>query len=164
MVQYKRWDIASQKCFVFRKKELPAWATIKAAIRTTISGTGGTAVLPTAAITTSPPMASVTCGILSITTCCTGILPLPLGALGILFAVLVYRKGKKLNSACVMGITTSCLGIAVGLMMTIYSFAMLPALLKNEAFRSQFDTLTQQMYGMDFEEFMEEFYGYTISE
>ena len=109
-------------------------------------------------------MASVTCGILSITTCCTGILPLPLGALGILFAVLVYRKGKKLNSACVMGITTSCLGIAVGLMMTIYSFAMLPALLKNEAFRSQFDTLTQQMYGMDFEEFMEEFYGYTISE
>lgn len=109
-------------------------------------------------------MASVTCGILSITTCCTGILPLPLGALGILFAVLVYRKGKKLNSACVMGITTSCLGIAVGLMMTIYSFAMLPALLKNEAFRSQFDTLTQQMYGMDFEEFMEEFYGYTINE
>ncbi len=109
-------------------------------------------------------MASVTCGILSITTCCTGILPLPLGALGILFAALVYRKGRKMNSACVMGITTSCIGIAVGLMMTVYSFAMLPALLKNEAFRSQFDTLTQQMYGMDFEEFLEEFYGYTISE
>lgn len=109
-------------------------------------------------------MASVACGILSITTCCTGILPLPLGALGILFAVLVYRKGKKMNSACVMGITTSCLGIAVGVMMTVYSFAMLPFFLKNEAFRSQFDTLTQQMYGMDFEEFLKEYYGYTISE
>lgn len=108
-------------------------------------------------------MASVTCGILSITTCCTGILPLPLGALGILFAVLVYRKGKKLNSACVMGITTSCLGIAVGVMLTIYSFAMLPVFLKSESFRSQFDTLTQQMYGMDFEEFLKEYYGYTIS-
>lgn len=109
-------------------------------------------------------MASVTCGILSITTCCTGILPLPLGALGILFAVLVYRKGRQINSACVMGITTSCIGIAIGLMITIYSFAMLPTLLKNEAFRSQFDTLTQQMYGMDFEEFLKEYYGYTIGE
>ena len=107
-------------------------------------------------------MASVTCGILSITTCCTGILPLPLGALGILFAVLVYRKGKTLNSACVMGITTSCIGIAVGLMMTVYTFVMLPVFLKNEAFRSQFDNLTQQMYGMDFEEFLKEYYGYTI--
>lgn len=109
-------------------------------------------------------MASVACGILSITTCCTGILPLPLGALGILFAVLVYRKGKKMNSACVMGITTSCLGIAVGVMMTVYSFAMLPFFLKDEAFRSQLDTLTQQMSGMDFEEFLKAYYGYTISE
>lgn len=109
-------------------------------------------------------MASVACGILSITTCCTGILPLPLGALGILFAVLVYRKGKRMNSACVMGITTSSIGIAIGLMMTVYSFVMLPVFLKNEAFRSQFDTLTQQMYGMDFEEFLKEYYGYTISE
>lgn len=108
-------------------------------------------------------MASVTCGILSITTCCTGILPLPLGALGILFAVLVYRKGKKTNTACALGISTSCIGIAIGLMMTIYSFAMLPFFLKNEAFRSQFDVLTQQMYGMDFEEFLKEYYGYTIN-
>lgn len=108
--------------------------------------------------------ASLTCGILSITTCCTGILPLPLGALGLLFAALVYRKGRRMNSACVMGITTSCLGIAVGLMMIIYSFAMLPSFLQNEAFRSQFDTLTQQMYGMDFDEFLQEYYGYTIGE
>lgn len=108
-------------------------------------------------------MASVTCGILSITTCCTGILPLPLGALGILFAILVYRKGKKLNTACVMGISISCIGIAIGLLMTVYSFVMLPVFLKNEAFRSQFDVLTRQMYGMDFEEFLKEYYGYTIN-
>lgn len=108
-------------------------------------------------------MASVTCGILSITTCCTGFLPLPLGALGILFAMLVYRKGKRMNSSCMMGIITSCIGMAVGLMMTIYSFAMLPAFLKNEEFRSQFDTLTQQMYGMDFDTFLEKI-GYTIED
>ena len=109
-------------------------------------------------------MASVTCGILSITTCCTGILPLPLGALGILFAILVYRKGKQLNSACIMGIISSCIGIAFGLMLTIYSFAMRPTLLKNEAFRNQMNMLTHQMYGMDIEEIMQEFYGYTINE
>lgn len=108
-------------------------------------------------------MASVTCGVLSVTTCCTGILPLPLGALGILFALLVYRKGKKLNSACVMGITASCIGLAFGLILTIYSFVMLPALLRDDAFRSQLDMMMQQMYGMDLEEFLQE-YGYTIEE
>lgn len=112
-------------------------------------------------------MASVTCGILSITTSCTGILPLPLGALGILFAMLVYRKGKRMNSACMMGITTSCVGIAIGLMLTIYSFASLPFLLKDETFRNQLDMLTRQMYGMELQEvleILEEQYGYTIEE
>lgn len=109
-------------------------------------------------------MASITCGILSVTTCCTGVLSLPLGALGILFAVLVYRKGKQLNAPCITGIIFSCIGIAMGLFMTIYSFVMLPTFLENEAFRSQFDAVTEQMYGMDFEEFLETFYGYTISE
>lgn len=107
-------------------------------------------------------IASFVCGILSITTCCTGILSLPLGALGILFAVLVYRKGKQLNSICTLGIVFSCSGIVIGLIMIVYSFIMLPAFLKNEAFRSQFDGLTEQMYGMDFEEFLKEYYGYTI--
>lgn len=107
-------------------------------------------------------IASFVCGILSITACCTGILSLPLGALGILFAVLVYRKGKQLNSACTLGIVLSCSGIVIGLAMIAYSFFMLPVFLKNEAFRSQFDGLTQQMYGMDFEEFLKEYYGYTI--
>lgn len=105
-------------------------------------------------------MASLTCGILSVTTCCTGAFCLPLGALGILFALLVYRKGKPLNSACILGITTSCIGIVIGLAMTVYSFIMLPTFLENEAFRSQFDTLTQMLYGMDFEELLEKYYGY----
>lgn len=109
-------------------------------------------------------IASFVCGILSVTTCCTGVLSLPLGALGILFAVLVYRKGKQLNSTCTLGIVLSCSGILIGLAMIAYSFIMLPAFLKNESFRSQFDGLTEQLYGMDFEEFLKKYNGYIIQE
>lgn len=109
-------------------------------------------------------MASITCGILSITACCTGIMSLPLGALGILFAALVYRRGSQLNAPCIAGILFSCIGIATGLFMTVYSFLMLPTFLKNDAFHSQLDAMTEQMYGMDFEEFMETFYGYTFDD
>ena len=41
-------------------------------------------------------IASLICGILSNICCCTGILSLPVGALGILFAVLTKRKGKSI--------------------------------------------------------------------
>jgi len=107
-------------------------------------------------------VASGVCGLLSVTTCCAGILSLPLGALGILFAVLACRKGKKIHSTCVMGIVLSCIGIVSSVSMIVYSFSMLPTLLENEVFRSQFDAVSQQMYGMDFAEFMQEFYGYTF--
>lgn len=107
-------------------------------------------------------IASGICGMLSITACCTGILSLPLGALGILFAVLTYRKGKKMNSACLIGIITSCIGIFSAVILTVNSFLMLPTMLENDAFRGQLDAVTQQMYGMDFKDFMEEFYGYSF--
>ena len=40
-------------------------------------------------------VASAVCGLLSMTTSCTIVLSLPLGALGILFAVLAHRAKKK---------------------------------------------------------------------
>ena len=107
-------------------------------------------------------IASGICGLLSVTACCTGILSLPLGALGILFAALTYRKGKKMNSACLVGMVSSCVGIISAVIMTINTFTMLPTLMENESFRYQLDTMTQQMYGMDFKTFMEEFYGYSF--
>lgn len=107
-------------------------------------------------------VASGICGLLSITTCCAGILSLPLGALGILFAVLASRRGRKMSSTCVMGIVLSCIGIFSSVSMIVYSFSMLPTLMENEMFRSQFDAVSQQMYGMDFSQFLEEFYGYTL--
>ena len=107
-------------------------------------------------------IASGICGLMSVTACCTGILSLPLGALGILFAALTYRKGKKMSSACLIGVVSSCLGIVSAVVLMINTFAMLPTLVENDAFRSQLDVVTQQMYGMDFKTFMEEFYGYSF--
>lgn len=107
-------------------------------------------------------IASMVCGIMSMTTCCAILFSLPLGALGLLFAHLASRRGKRMNSSCLMGVVCSCVGLVSAGVMILYSFAMLPSMMQNENFKSQFDAVTQQMYGMDFEEFMEEFYGYSI--
>ncbi len=107
-------------------------------------------------------IASVICGVLSVTACCTGILSLPLGALGILFALLTYRRGKKMNGNALTGIVLSTMGIITGVSMLIYTFHTLPDMMQDPMFRNQADTLTEQMYGMDFAEFMKEYYGYDI--
>lgn len=107
-------------------------------------------------------IASMVCGALSVTACCTGLLSLPLGALGILFALLTYRRGKKMSGSTLTGIVLSCMGIFTGVAMIIYSFSMLPTMMKDPAFRNQVDYMTEQMYGMDFAEFIEEYYGYDI--
>ena len=109
-------------------------------------------------------IASAVCGLLSMTTSCTIILSLPLGALGILFAVLAYRAKKKINNTCVTGIILSCVGLTTAVSMIVYSFVMLPTMMRNEAFRGQVNAVTQQLYGMDFDEFMEEAYGYSFDE
>lgn len=107
-------------------------------------------------------IASMICGVLSVTACCTGILSLPLGALGIIFALLTYRKGKRMNGSALTGIMLSTMGIVTGISMLIYSFVTLPRMMQDPFFRSQVDSITEQMYGMDFAEFMREYYGYEL--
>ena len=98
------------------------------------------------------------------TTSCTIISSLPLGALGILFAVLAHRTKKKMNTTCVTGIALSCVGLVSAVSMIVYSFVMLPSLMENEAFRNQVNAVSQQLYGMDFDVFMEETYGYSFDD
>ncbi len=107
-------------------------------------------------------IASAVCGILATTTCCTVVLSLPLGALGILFAVLAHRKGRKSSSTCVTGFTLSVIGLVAAVGIMIYSLVMMPAMMKNETFRNQINSMMQQMYGVDFTEFMERYYGYSF--
>ena len=41
---------------------------------------------------------------------------------------------------------------------------MLPALMRNDVFRRQINAVSQQMYGMDFDAFLEEYYGYSFED
>lgn len=109
-------------------------------------------------------IASAVCGLLAMTTSCTIILSLPLGALGILFTVLAHRSKKKMSSTCLTGIVMSCVGLTTAVSMIVYSFVMLPTMMQNESFRGQVNAVTQQLYGMDFDEFMEEAYGYSFDD
>lgn len=109
-------------------------------------------------------VASAVCGILSVTTICTVILSVPLAALGLLFAVLAHRSKKRMNTTCVMGIALSCAGLVTVVSIVVYYFVSLPSLMQNDLFRNQMNSVSQQFYGMDFDEFMESFYGYTFEE
>ena len=104
-------------------------------------------------------IASGVCGLLSITTCCSVILPLPLGALGILFGILTYRKGKKMNPTSMAGIVLSSIGLAIAVTMIVYSLVMLPVYMENEVFRNQLYTIMKQMYGQEMADYLMESYG-----
>ena len=102
-------------------------------------------------------IASLVCGIISVILCCTGVLSIPTGALGILFAVLTKRKGQNMSGLCIAGIWLSCVGMALGILMTVYSFFMV---FSNPVLYEEVNTMFQTMYGMN----MEEYFNYIINQ
>ncbi len=63
--------------------------------------------------------ASLTFGIISIVLLCTGVLAIPAGALGILFALL-SRKGKNpFTGTAIAGLILSCFGMIFGSVITV---------------------------------------------
>lgn len=103
--------------------------------------------------------ASMVLGILALLTLGTVFLPLPLGSLGILFAVLSMRKGIRKEPSCMAGIITSAISLAVSLFLIITSVSMLPAMLKDPTYRKQLDIISEQLYGDSFDDMVEELYG-----
>ena len=67
-----------------------------------------------------------------------------------------------MSSACVTGLTLSIIGLASAALIMVYSLVMLPVLMKNETFRNQIDSMTEQIYGINFSDFMEQYYGYSF--
>lgn len=102
--------------------------------------------------------ASFVCGIVSLAFVCTGILSLPVGALGILFAILTGRKGKKMNPMSRMGIWLSGVGFGIGIFFLLLTAVALPFYLQTEEYIQYRDRLYEQLTGMDYEEFMMENY------
>lgn len=97
-------------------------------------------------------VASLVCGIASITLCCTGVLPLPLGGLGILFAILTKRMGKAMPSMSITGLILSCVGIFLWMLMCIYLFYMImtdPEL--RDAFEDSYEYYYDEFYEYNFE-------------
>lgn len=88
-------------------------------------------------------IASMVCGIISIILCCTGILSLPLGALGILFAVLSHRRGKSMPAMSLTGIILSCFGIALGLFMLVFTFY---TIMTDPEFRDTYEEYYEDYY------------------
>ena len=88
-------------------------------------------------------MASMICGIISILLCCTGCFSLSLGSLSILFAVLSKRRGEPMPSMSVTGITLSCVGIALGIFILIFSFA---TLISSPEFRESYEDALEEYY------------------
>ena len=95
-------------------------------------------------------IASIICGIASVIVCCTGVLSIPTGALGILFAVLTQRKGQSLPGMSVAGIWLSCVGMALGILMTVYSFFMV---FTDPLLHQEMNAMFEMMYGMNMDEY-----------
>lgn len=100
-------------------------------------------------------IASLVCGILSIILCCTGILGIPVGSLSILFAVLSKRKEQRMSAMSLFGIWLAIAGITLGVLMTTYSFFMI---FNNPVVGSQLDEIMREMYGMDFEAYLDQIF------
>jgi len=108
--------------------------------------------------------ASMLLGIFALLSLATIFLPLPLAALGILFASLAHRKGQKRDFSCFIGLITSIAALIISLFTMIASLAMLPTMLKSPEYRKQLDTISEQLYGENFDDMLESLYGIDIDD
>ncbi len=99
-------------------------------------------------------IASMVCGICSLVMCCTGILSISTGALGILFALLTRKSGQRMNTMCVTGIWLSCVGLALGIFITVSSMI---TVFTDPAYYNMLDQMYQQMYGVGIDEFWQSY-------
>lgn len=102
--------------------------------------------------------ASMILGIGSLVCLCTIFLPLFLGALGILFAVLSKRRGRKMETAAVTGAVTSSVGMGLSLIVCIVSLASAFFMLQPDN-RGRLNALYEESFGMTYDEYIEELYG-----
>lgn len=111
--------------------------------------------------------ASLILGICSLVLLCTGIFSIPLGALGILFAVLSRRAGK-MNPGAKTGCILSLAGLLSGLFITLFAYfsfiftTIYDYMEKNpDNYDSNaiMDELLENLYGTDYKNFLENTYG-----
>ncbi len=109
-------------------------------------------------------VASLILGICSLASVCTAILPLPLGALGILFAVLSYRKGRHMDTMAMAGIATSCVGLAFSVLIYGVVFSMIPTMMRDPEYRDMLNRYSENMYGESYDDLFERAYGIDLDD
>lgn len=115
-------------------------------------------------------IASLVCGLLSVFLGAV-LIGLPIGALGILFALLTYRRGKRMDIIAKTGLVSSVLGILFGIAIIVYAYISMPIFLQDEAYKARmesfYNALPKEDSDMDFEEFWkmyQDFYGVSVEE
>lgn len=108
--------------------------------------------------------ASMFLGIFAMLSLGTIFLPLPLAALGILFACLAHRKGQKHEIPGLVGLIASLVAIVISISVIVTSVAMIPTLIKDPKYRDQMDMVAEQIYGESFDDMIEDLYGIDIDD
>lgn len=103
--------------------------------------------------------ASLVMGILAFFTIMTGVFPLFFGGLSILFAVLSHRRGKRMETPAFIGVIASSLAMTFSTVVLTIAISMLPSLLRTPEYREYLNNMSESMYGITFDEVMEEGYG-----
>ena len=68
--------------------------------------------------------------------------------------MLTRKKGQRMSSMCVAGIWLSCVGLALGIFITISSIV---TVFTDPSYRNMLDQMYQQMYGVDMEGFWQSY-------
>lgn len=108
--------------------------------------------------------ASMFLGIAALLSVATILFPIPLAALGILFACLSHRKGQKRDLSCIVGLIASTVALLLSTVTITVSMSMLPTMLKDPEYRKQLDAMTEQLYGDSFDDMIEDLYGIDIDD
>lgn len=109
-------------------------------------------------------IASLVLGICSLLTVCTAVLPLPLGALGALFAALSYRRGRRMDAMAVTGLATSCLGLAFSVVIYGTVLSMIPTMMRDPQYRDMLNRYSESIYGESYDDLFEKAYGIDLDE
>lgn len=103
-------------------------------------------------------IASVVFGALAMACTCVFIFPIAFASLGLLFAALSHRKGKKHGTILRTGIVFSTIGMIVGIISGIFFFTtVLPRTLENPIYREQMENIME-----DYQELFDSMYGEDI--
>ncbi|MCM1570210.1 MAG: hypothetical protein NC081_12325 [Roseburia sp.] len=100
-------------------------------------------------------LAATIFGGISVISWCTGVIPISAGALGILFACLSHRKGKPYTTLELIGLSLSCLGLAIGLVYTFFALiTVVIPIMTDPAAYEQWNRYYESLYGMSLDEIL----------